>query len=189
VAWPLNAPPPPPVFNSPQVFPISCRESETARPPSLSSSPSSSRRLPIPPPPPPPPPLPSTCLFRSLAVYPSIRVLSSRSPLPRVHSCLPVARTSLPTVNGFVPSVRALPLPPAPLLEILVTRDVVSPRYAPLPPPLCLDHLLPFLKIFLGRLNREPKDAGDSRWKLRASVGAGRMMGSLRPENVSISDL
>lgn len=42
-------------------------------------------------------------LFLFSSIYPSIRVApgsSSRLPLPRVHSCLLVARTSLPTVNG-----------------------------------------------------------------------------------------
>lgn len=50
-----------------------------------------------------------------LSIYPSIHVApgsSSRLPPPRVHSCLLVARTSLPTVNGppsllLVPKVRA----------------------------------------------------------------------------------
>lgn len=56
----------------------------------------------------------------SSSIYPSIRAPGSpsRLPLPRVHSCLLVARTSLPTVNGsfsFSPCRRF-----APLLEILV---------------------------------------------------------------------
>jgi len=59
-------------------------------------------------------------LFPFSSIYLSIYAPSSPSwlPLLRVHSCLLVARTSLPTVNGSFPfsSYRRF----APLLEILV---------------------------------------------------------------------
>lgn len=92
-------------------------------------------------------------LFSS--IYPSIHApgSSSRLPLPRVHSCLLVARTSLPTVNGSFPFSPCRRF--APLLEILVAR-----RFSILLPFLFFyfDHLLPFLKsLFTRHASGRPK--------------------------------
>lgn len=149
-----------PVFNSPQVFPISCRGVRLVSHPlssfrsrcSYSSFPSPSLSaltfsrsffVSI-----------SFSVFPSLAVYPSIRValgLSSRLPLPRVHSCLLVARTSLPPVNGSHPrSPRDWRFAPLRCLKFSLL-DVASRRYSPSPVLSCLCVLqspAPFSKDF-----------------------------------------
>lgn len=82
-------------------------------------------------------------LFPFSSIYPSIHALGSPSwlPLLRVHSCLLVARTSLPTVNGSFPFSSCWRF--APLLEILVAW-----RFSILLPFLFFyfNHLLPFFK-------------------------------------------
>lgn len=92
-----------PVSNSPRVFPISCREIHLA---------SSSL------------PLPRHIIHLSYLSFPP---LLHRSPtLSRVHSCLLVARTSLPAVNGFLfhPCPLASPIRSPSLARATVFRSI-----------------------------------------------------------------